>query len=91
MIIKELIDMMMGKRFIPGEQKPAIYNIPNGNKTPNTNTKLSPWKYGSGAYRGRLNLPPITRCVTSAPTGSGDTSHWPASRTMPNRRSKPQQ
>ncbi len=91
MIIKELIDMMMGKRFIPGEQKPAVYNIPAGDKTPNTNAKLSPWKYGSGAYRERLNLPPITRYVTSAPTGSGDTSQWPASRTMPNRPPRPHQ
>lgn len=50
--------------------------------------KPSPWQYGSGAYHDRQSLPPISRAVTSTPTGSADPSAWPNSKTVPNRRSE---
>lgn len=45
----------------------------------------SPWQYGSGAYHADQPLPPVSQSVTSAPTGSAEPGHWPASRAVPNR------
>lgn len=45
----------------------------------------SPWQYGSGARHERQSLAPVSRAVTSTPTGSGEPSAWPSSNAVPNR------
>lgn len=45
----------------------------------------SPWRYGAGAYHVPDNLPPITRCTTSVPTGSSLPGHFPNSNALRNR------
>lgn len=64
-------------RYIPGEGAPARTGIPQQNT--GTHPKLSPWRYGSGAQRKPLQLPPISRTPSSVPTGSNEISHWPNS------------
>jgi hypothetical protein len=72
----------MFKRFIPGLQRPESENIPGPRRRGRGRPSI--WQYGSGAWRERLSLPPITRSVTSAPTGSSEPSRWAASNARPN-------
>ncbi len=73
----------MSKRYIPGIQAPEVHNVPDGSRR--DGYKPSRWQYGSGARRPSLQLPPISRCATSVPTGSRDASHWPANHAWRNR------
>ena len=61
----------------------AIFLLTECNRT--RLPKASPWQYGSGAYHGRQNLPPISHAVTSAPMGSAEDSAWPSSNAVANR------
>jgi hypothetical protein len=84
MFSKKLKEARTNKRFIPGEHEPASDNIP-GSERAEKRTKPSPFTYGSGANRKRLNLPPITQCATSVPPGSSDASRWINSNAVRNR------
>lgn len=71
-------------KYLFGRREDSVAsNVPDANRA--RDRKPSPSIYGSGAWRPRLSLPPLTRYTTSSPTGSSDPGPWATPATLTNR------